>query len=115
MSTYTDRHQQLADLHAAADRVNPDAGYSWRAARRAAALAVLLDAAGHPDPGTAPTTVSVLVLADQLDQLDRGVQGVADLLDLLDPAEQRALLWLAEIGDAETVAGVAALLDHARR
>lgn len=113
MSTYTDRHQQLADLHAAADRVHPGAGDSWRAARRAAALAVLLDAAGQPDPGTAPTTLSVLGVADQLDQLDRGVQLVDDLVDALDPAHRRTLLWLAET-DAETVAGVAALLDHAR-
>lgn len=112
MSTYEQRHQQLTDAHAAADRLDPDAGDRWRDARRAAALAVLLDAAGHA--GTAPPTVSVLRVADELDQLDRGVHLVADLLDQLDPAERRTLLWLAEIGDTAAVAGVAALLDHAR-
>ena len=114
MSTYQQRHQQLTDAHAAADRVHPDAGDSWRAARRSAALAVLLDAATHPDPDTAPATLSSALIADQVDRFDLRVQVIADLVDEQDPAHQRTLRWLAETGDTDTVAGVAALLDHAR-
>ena len=100
MSTYSDRRQQLADLHAAADQAHGVGTRTWQDARRAAALVVLLDAAGHP-------------VTDPLHVLIPGDQQVADLLDRLDTADQRTLLWLAET-DAETVAGVAALLDHAR-
>lgn len=99
VSTYQHRYQQLLDLHAAVDQVHRDLGDDWRDARRAAALAVLLDAAGHPGVGTTAAALQ----SDHLDQID-----------LLDPAEQRTMLWLAETADSDVVAGVAALLDHAR-
>ena len=99
MSTYQQRHQQLTDAHAAADRLYPDAGDRWQDARRAAALAVLLDAAGHP--------------CRDLQHVVADPSGVVDQIDLLDPAPRRTLLWLAQTADASTVAGVADLLDHA--
>ena len=93
MSTYQQRYQQLTDLHAAADPLLGTDRERWRDARRTAALTVLLDAAGHqvPDPSA-----------------------VAALLDQIDAHLRDTLVWLAHTADTDAVAGVAALLDHAR-
>ena len=115
MSTYQQRYQQLTDLHAAADPLLGTDRERWRDARRAAALAVLLDAAGEPGRDGVPSTAAVLLDAALLDQSERGTQLVADLLDRLDAHLRDPVVWLAETGDTDVVAGVAALLDRARQ
>ena len=99
--SYETRYQQLTDLHGAADPLLGTDRDSWRDARRAAVLTVLLDAAGErtlTDPDPAPQR-----------------QLVADLLERLDTPLRDTVVWLAETCDTSTVAGVAALLDRARQ
>ena len=96
MTSYQDRLQQLTDAHTAIDQQHPQAADSWRDAHRAAALALLLDAAGHPCSN----------LEDP--------SAVAALLDQVSGVERGTLRWLAHTADIDSLVGVAALLDHAR-
>ena len=111
MSTYQQRYQQLTDLHAAADPLLGTDRERWRDARRAAALAVLLDAAGEPGRDGVPSTAAVLVDAAG----EPGPSAVAALLDRIEAHLRDTVVWLAETGDTDVVAGVAALLDRARQ
>lgn len=77
-------------------------------ARRLAALAVLLEAAGEQAAAGQVIAAAVLQSKGLVDQL------IARLLAPLHAPTRAALVWLAETGEGEQVAEVAALLDQAR-
>jgi len=79
----------------------------WRDTRRLTALAVLLEAAGEPRVASQVMAAAELHHSELVDQL------IAGLLAPLDAPAQAAITWLVAIGDADQVAQVAALLDHA--
>ena len=56
----------------------------------------------------------MVMAAAVLDSRERIDQVIAGLLVSLDAPSQAAMVWLAETGEADHLARVAALLDHAR-
>lgn len=96
--------------HPAAVRplVSSEADIQLALARRLAALAVLLKAAGEQLAAGQVMATAVLQSKGLVDQL------ISRLLAPLDAPTQAALVWLAETGEADQVAQVAALRDHAR-
>jgi len=108
MAEDRNRFAQLVDLHDALDELLDGHRDGWWDARRLAALAVLLEAAGQQTAAGQVLAAAVLQSKGLVDQL------IAGLLAPLDAPVQAALVWLAETGEADQVAQVAALLDHAR-
>ena len=108
MAKDRNRFAQLVDLHDALDELLDGHRDGWWDARRVAALAVLLEAAGEQLVAGQVMAAAALHASKLTDQL------IARLLAPLDAPVQAALVWLAETGEADLVAQVAAILDHAR-